>query len=120
MTPLFSGRTMLVDAHAGGINHHQFAVETGRNHRQQSIPYPGFTPTREPVVAGGGRSIAFGDFRPGRARAEPPEDPVQHAPIVNSRNPARLVGKQGLDDHPFLVRQFVPPPRHPPILSGGG
>lgn len=96
---------MLVETHAGGIDHHQFAVKTRRNRCQQPIPDPGFAPTHEPVVGGGGRPITFGDFPPGRASAEPPEDPVQHPPIIHPGHPARLVGKQGLDDRPFLVSQ---------------
>jgi hypothetical protein len=33
--PLFTRRTVLVGAHASGIDHHQIAVETGGNRCQQ-------------------------------------------------------------------------------------
>ena len=108
---------MLVDAHAGGIDHHQFAVETSGNRRQQPIPDTGFAPTHEPVVAGGRRPIALGDFRPRRARSKPPEDPVQHPPIIDPRHTAWLVGQQRLDDCPFPICQFVSPSRHLPLHS---
>jgi hypothetical protein len=110
---------MLVGAHAGGINHHQFAVEAGGNRCQQPVPHTSLPPADEPVVAGGRWAKAFRDFRPGRTRAEAPENAVQDTTIVNPRPAARLVGQQWLDDQPFLVRQFVSPPRHAPSIYEG-
>ena len=47
---------MLVDAHAGGIDHHQFTIISGGNRCQKPVPDPGFAPADKPVVASGGIS----------------------------------------------------------------
>ena len=96
---------MLVDAHAGGVDHDQFAVETSGNRRQQPVPRPRLPPTDEPIVAGRRWPITFRDLRPGRTGAEAPKGPLQHAPAIDPGRAARLVGQQRLDDEPFLVCQ---------------
>lgn len=101
-----------MDAHAGGIDHDQFAIISGRNRCQQSVPNPGFTPANEPVVAGCRRPVALGNFSPRRARPEAPHDPVENPPVIHSRHATRLVGQQGLDDRPFPICQFIPPACH--------
>ena len=53
---------------------------------------------RETVVAGRVRSITFGNIRPGRARAKPPENTVQHAPVIHPRYATRFVRQQWFDD----------------------
>jgi hypothetical protein len=57
----FTRRAVLVDAHAGKIDHSQFAV---RNSCEQSIPDAGFTPANKTGVAGCRRSAVFGNFSP--------------------------------------------------------
>ena len=110
--PFFARRTVLVDAHARGVDHHDLAVKAGRNRLQQPVPYSGFAPAHEPVVAGRRRAIALGYLGLRRAGAEPPEDAVQHPPVIDTRHAARLVRQQRLDNRPLRFRQFVPPPRH--------
>lgn len=103
---------MLVDADAGGIDHHDLAFESGGNRSKEPVPYPGFAPTDKPVVAGRRRAVALWYLGPRRPCAEPPENTVQHAPVIDARNAARLVRQQRLYDRPFPVRQFVSPPHH--------
>ncbi|KAG5719660.1 hypothetical protein E4T56_gene7835 [Termitomyces sp. T112] len=66
---------------AGGSEHQQFALDTGRSARQQPIPALGFAPVPEPVVAGGRGAIALGNFCPERAGSEPSENAVEHSPV---------------------------------------
>lgn len=62
------------------------------------IPDTGLPPADEAVVASGRRTVALRDFRPGRARPEPPEDSIQHPPIIGTGNTTRLVGQQRRQD----------------------
>ena len=104
--PFFARRTVLVDAHARGVDHHDLAVKAGRNRLQQPVPYSGFAPAHEPVVAGRRRAIALGYLGLRRAGAEPPEDAVQHPPVIDTRHAARLVRQQRLDNRPLRFRQL--------------
>ncbi len=45
--------------------------------------------------------------RQGAPVPEPPQDAVQHPPVIDPRHPAGLVRQKRLDDRPFLVAQFV-------------
>ena len=58
-------------------------------------------------VAGGTRTIAVGQVAPRCARAQHPEDAVQHTPVVDTRHASRLVGQQRLDHAPFEVGQII-------------
>ena len=82
--PLFARRTVLVDAHAGGINHHQFAIVSGRNRRQKPVPNPGSAPADKTIVAGCRRSIALRNFGPRRSRAKAPHDPVENPTVIHA------------------------------------
>lgn len=103
---------MLVDADAGGVDHHDIALKGGRYRGQQSVPHSCFAPTHEAVVAGGRWPVALGHLSPWRACSKPPENTVQNTSVINPRNAARLVRQQRLNDRPFPVCQFVSPPRH--------
>src|SRR3989337_338642 len=70
------------------------------------IPDTGLAPAHEAVVAGRGRTIALGNIRPRRPRAQTPENPVQHSPVVNACNTPYLVGKQRRDHRPLIIRQI--------------
>ena len=107
---------MLVDADAGGIDHHDLAFESGGNGSQKPVPHPGFAPADEPVVAGGRGTVALWYLCPWRACSEPPKNTVQHSPVIDAGNAARLVRQQRLNDRPFPVRQFVASPCHPKLL----
>ncbi len=90
-----SGRS--VEAHAGGIDHHQLA-EPGGNSRQQPVRHIGFSPADEPVVDGPWRS----GIPPRRTETETPEDTVQHPPVIDPGHSTQPVRQQPLDDQPFL------------------
>lgn len=100
------------NAHAGGIDHHQFTVEAGRNLRQKPILDPGFAPANEPVVASGWWAIPIRDLSPRRAGSEPPKIGVQHLTIISPCHAPRLVRKQRLDNLPLSICQFAPSSRH--------
>ena len=108
---------MLVDADASGVDHHDLAFEGGGNRGKKPVPHPGFTPADKPVVTGGRGAVALGHLGPWRAGPKPPENAVQNPTIIYTGNPARLVRQQRLDDRPFLVCQFVWPPRHPASIA---
>ena len=107
---------MLVDADTGRIDHHDFAFESCGNRCQKPVPHPSFAPADEPVVASRRGAVALGYLGPWRACSEPPENAVQHAPVINAGNAARLVWQKRLDNRPFPVRQFVASPFHPKLL----
>lgn len=94
---------MLVNAHDGTIDHLNFAVVGLRNCLQNLIPNTRRTPADKAIVAGGVRAIAFWNIGPGRAGAEPPEDAVQHAAVVNARHSARFVRQKRCDDFPLGI-----------------
>jgi hypothetical protein len=47
MIPLFTRRTVLVDANTGGIDHDDLALEGGGNRRKQAVPHSAFAPADE-------------------------------------------------------------------------
>lgn len=108
---------MLVDTDAGRVDHHDLAFECGRNRRKQPVPHSGFGPADEPVVASCRGAVALWYLSPRRPSAEPPENAVQHPPVINARHSARLVRQQRLDNRPFPIHMFVSPPRHPASIS---
>ena len=99
------------------VDHHDVAVAGLGHRRQQLVPDPGIAPTHEPIVAGGVRPVALGNVSPRRARAKPPEDPIQHAAIIHPRHAARLSRQQRLDDGPLEIRKIVTV--HGNLLNGG-
>ncbi|CAA7616646.1 hypothetical protein MTBUT4_230030 [Magnetospirillum sp. UT-4] len=103
---------MLLNTDTGQVDHDDIAIVCLGGFLQEPIPDARLTPTDEPVVAGGRRAVAFGHFRPGRARAEAPKDAVQDPAVVDAGNATGLVREQGFNDRPFVFRQLVPPPRH--------
>ena len=103
---------MLVDADTGGVDHDDLPLESGGNRSQQAIPHSGYAPAHEAIVTGGRWPVALGHLWPWRARAEPPENAIQHPPVINPRHTTRLVGQKRLDDRPFPIHEFVPSSRH--------
>ncbi len=51
---------------------------------KKTIPDTALPPADEAVVAGGRRTTALRVFRPGRARPKPPEDAIDHPPIIDA------------------------------------
>ena len=85
------------------------------NRSEQPVPHPGFAPADEPVVAGPRWAVPLRYLGPRRAGAKAPENALQHPPVVNSRNAARLVRQQRSNDRPFQSvssyrRRAIKPP----------
>ena len=94
-------------AHDGTIDHLDLAVVGLRNGLQNLIPDAGSPPANEAIVAGRVGAIAFRNISPGCARAQPPEDAVQDAAVVNARHATRLVRQKRCDDLPLGIGEFV-------------
>jgi hypothetical protein len=86
---------MLVNADTGRVDHDDVAVVSLGNGFKKPVPDTCLPPADEAVVAGGRRPVALRDFRPGRARPKPPQDAVQDAPIIDTRNARGLLGSNG-------------------------
>src|ERR1700753_1472237 len=115
--PPFCRGTMLVHAHDRTVDHLNIAVIGCHNGIHQPIPDTRLSPSVDPVVARRPRAVAFRQIRPGRARTQNPENPVQHSPVVNPRHTARLVRKMRLDRFPLKIRQIVAAHRKLPFES---
>jgi len=101
-----------MDPHARRVDHLHLAVVRGDHRVHEPVPYACFAPAVEAVVDRRRRSVALGDVRPGRARAQDPENPVQNSPVIDAGNAARLVWQHRLDRLPLEIRQIVA--RHDP------
>ena len=75
---------------------------------KKEIPNPALAPEPETVAASRVRAVARWDVGPGRARAKPPEDPVQHPPVVRPLLAANVRRKNRLDCRPLRIRQVKP------------
>jgi hypothetical protein len=89
-------------------------VMGGADGVHQPVPHARPPPAHKPVVAGRARPIALGQIAPRRARAQHPEDAVEHPPVINPRHSARLVRQQRLDHPPLEIRQIVSAHRNAP------
>ena len=88
--------------------HHLYIAFMGMNNRaHEGIPDHSLSQSIEAIVDRGRRAIARGEIRPRSARAQHPEDAVEHTPVVDARLAARLVGKKRKDHIPFEIAQFV-------------
>jgi hypothetical protein len=103
-------------ADTGGVDHHDVAVVSCGDRFEKPVPDPSLPPPDEAVVTGGRRTVAIRDLSPRRTRSKPPEDAVQNPPVINTGNPARLVGQQRRQDRPFMIAQFVTATRHSRFL----
>jgi hypothetical protein len=90
---------MLMNPDRRRVDHLDVAVVSLGNRVQKPVPNARLAPAVEAVHAGRVRAVAGGDVSPGRARAQPPEDPVQHAPVIDARNPRGLFGNNGWITH---------------------
>ena len=70
---------------------------------------PGYRPraSAQTDCAGGVRPVALWNVRPGRARAKPPKDPVQHPVIIDPRHATWPVRQQRFNDRPSEIRQIM-------------
>ena len=104
-------------ADGGAIDHLDVAVMRDGDGIHQSGPHAGLPPSYEAVVARGAWAVALGQVTPWCAGAQNPEDAVQHAPIIDTRNTSRLVWEQWRDHSPLEVGQVIS--AHPDLESAG-
>ena len=105
--PPFCCRGLLVGANGCAVDHLDVAVVSGGNGVHHPIPSARLPPSHETIVAGGTRTIPLGKITPWRTGAQHPEDAVKHAAIIDTRDAARLVGKQRFDHAPLEVSQII-------------
>lgn len=96
-----------MDAHDGAVDHLHLAVVRLGDGVHQAIPDARHAPAVEAVVGGRVGPVTLGQIAPRRARAQHPEDPVQHAPIVLAARAGLAPGQKGFDDAPLEVGQIV-------------
>jgi hypothetical protein len=94
-----------MDAHDGAVDHLNVRIPGVSNTVQ--VPDTGASPSDEPVVASGVRSVTLGKVAPRCPGSQHPEDAVEHTPVVNSWNASRLARQDWLDETPFGVRECV-------------
>ncbi len=128
--PTIAGIHFFLWLRAGEHEHRCYRSSRCRQHRPQRLPWAAdpthrsHTPARrkpnEPVVAGCCNTIALWDFRPRRASAEAPQDPVENHTIINPWNATRFARQQRCNDRPFPFCEFITAICHPrpPVQEG--
>src|SRR5215467_9379635 len=111
----FLGSGLLMDAHAGRIDHLHLAIMGGDHRLHQAVPDAGFAPAVEAIVDRRRRPVAFRHVGPWCSRSQHPEDAVQHPTVIDPRHTAWLVRQQRLDHLPLEVRQIVARHRKAPF-----
>lgn len=79
-------------ANGSAVDHLDVAIVQGGDGVHHPIPHAGLPPSHEAVVAGGARTVAFGQVTPWRTRSKHPENAVQHAAVIDARYTSGLVG----------------------------
>lgn len=73
-----------------------------------SVPHSGFLPSYEvAIVRSGCRDISLWQVAPRRTGSQHPEDAVQYATIIDTRNASRFVRQQWLDHEPLKIGQII-------------
>ena len=108
---------MLVNPDRGAVDHLHLAVVSHRDRGHNPVEHARFAPTDESVVARRPRPKRRRQGPPRRPGSEHPEDPIQHAAVVNTRLPTGLVRQQRLDHAPLEIRQRVLVHASPPTLE---
>jgi len=103
---------MLMNTDTGAVNDDDIAIKSLGNLAQSMIPDIRLAPSHEPVVASGISAISIRNVLPGRACPEPPQDAVDHPPVVNAGHAARLIRQQGSNKNPFDVGEIKPATGH--------
>src|SRR5579872_6114708 len=105
--PLFDVGGMLMNPDRGTVDRLEIPVISLRDRLKEPVPDAKLPPSDEAVVTGRARTIALGDVGPWRAGAQPPENAIEHLPIIRSRHAARLVRQQRRNDRPLEVSDLV-------------
>ena len=105
--PPFCYRTLLVNVNDRAVDHLDIALMGLINRVHPAIPDHYLSPSGVAVIDRCRRTVELGEIRLGNTSAQPPEDAVEHKPIIDARLAARLVGKKRKDHTPFEIAQFV-------------
>lgn len=103
---------MLMNTDTGAVDHDDVAIESFRNLAQNMIPDTGLSPSHEPVVACGIRTISIRNICPRRACPKPPQDAVDHPRVVNAGHAARPIRQQWLNNIPLEIGEIKPATGH--------
>ena len=85
-----------MDAHARGIDHENVARVSCPDGCQNAAPIAGGTPPHEAVVKRRARAPTAPERRVRSAGAQPPQDAVDHPPVVPSATPRTWMGSGGM------------------------
>ena len=96
-----------MNANYRAVDHLHIGFMGLNNRVHETILDPCCSPSVAAIVNRGRRAIALGEIRPGSSRAQHPEAPVDHPPIIEARLAARLVGKKRQDQAPLEITQFI-------------
>jgi len=94
-------------ANGSAVDHLDVAIVRGCDGIHHPVPDASLSPPDEAVVAGGARAIAFRQVAPRRTGSQHPEDAVQHAAIIDTRNTSWFVRQERFDYAPLIVGQVV-------------
>ena len=98
---------VLMHADNRRIDHLHGCVMTGGQRVHDPVPDARPSPANEAIVAGGVWAKVVRQIAPRRARTQDPKDAIEHAPVIYTRNAARLVRQERLDGGPFIIGEFV-------------
>src|SRR5438552_2058699 len=98
---------MLMHADDGRINHLHGCIMACGQRIHELVPHASPAPANKAIVAGGVWAEVVRQIAPWRTRTQDPEDAIEHAAVVYTRNAARLVRQERLDGSPFVVGEFV-------------
>ena len=97
----------MVNANDEAVDHLDIALMGLINRVHPAFPDHYLSPSGVAVVDRCRRTGELGEIRLGDTSAQPPEDAVEHKPIIDARLAARLVGKKRKDHIPIENAQFI-------------
>src|SRR5207302_10298728 len=83
--------SMLMHADDGRINHLHGCIMACGQRIHELVPHASPAPANKAIVAGGVWAEVVRQIAPWRTRTQDPEDAIEHAAVVYTRNAARLV-----------------------------
>ena len=101
------GRSMLMHADNGRIDHLHGRIMSHRQAIHDPIPDTGPSPANEAIVASCVGSVGLRQIAPWRTWSQDPKDAIEDAPVVHPWHAAWLVGEHRLDDTPLIVIEFI-------------
>lgn len=94
-------------ANGGAVDHLDVAVMSGGDGVHHPVPDARLPPSHEAVVAGGARTVAFGQITPRRTGSQHPKDAVQYAPVIDTWHASWFVREKRFDHAPLEIGQVI-------------